>query len=84
MIQCFTRETGILKTLLVRRAKQVSDYIWETFDGLFKTVYRQGKQVEELEARISELERRLKEKETVESNSIQHTRVDHLTTERAA
>ena len=39
----------------------MSEYIWETFDGLFKTVHRQGQRVEELEARISELERRLGE-----------------------
>ena len=37
------------------------DYIWETFDSLFKTVHRQGRRVEELEARILDLERRLSE-----------------------
>jgi BMFP domain-containing protein YqiC len=35
------------------------EYIWETFDSLFKTVGRQGRRVEELEARLAELERRL-------------------------
>lgn len=40
----------------------MSDYIWETFDGLFKTVHRQGRRVEELEARIVDLERRLAER----------------------
>lgn len=40
----------------------MSDAIWETFDGLFKTVHRQGRRVEELEARILELERRLQER----------------------
>lgn len=35
--------------------------IWETFDSLFKTVHRQGRRVEELEARIVDLERRLLE-----------------------
>ena len=35
--------------------------IWETFDSLFKTVHRQGRRVEELEARIIDLERRLLE-----------------------
>jgi BMFP domain-containing protein YqiC len=35
------------------------EYIWETFDNLFKTVHRQGRRVEELEARIAVLERRL-------------------------
>lgn len=38
----------------------MSDHIWETFDGLFKTVYRQGRRVEELEARIAQLEERLR------------------------
>ena len=38
------------------------EYIWETFDSLFKTVHRQGRRVEELEARVLDLERRLNEK----------------------
>jgi cell division septum initiation protein DivIVA len=41
---------------------EMSDHIWETFDGLFKTVHRQGRRVEELEARITDLERRLAER----------------------
>lgn len=40
----------------------MSEYIWETFDGLFKTVHRQGRRVEELEARIADLEQRLNER----------------------
>ena len=39
-----------------------SEYIWETFDSLFKTVYRQGRRMEELEARIVDLEGRLQER----------------------
>lgn len=39
------------------------EHIWETFDGLFKTLYRQGRRVEELETRIAHLERRLQERE---------------------
>ena len=39
-----------------------TEYIWETFDSLFKTVHRQGRRVEELEARVVELERRLQER----------------------
>ena len=35
------------------------EYIWETFDSLFKTVYAQGRRVEELEARLADLEQRL-------------------------
>jgi BMFP domain-containing protein YqiC len=38
------------------------EYIWETFDSLFKTVHRQGRRVEELEARVVDLERRLSER----------------------
>jgi BMFP domain-containing protein YqiC len=40
----------------------VSDIVWETFDGLFKTLHRQGRRVEELEQRVVELERRLQER----------------------
>jgi BMFP domain-containing protein YqiC len=40
----------------------VGEAIWETFDSLFKTVHRQGRRVEELEARVLELERRLQER----------------------
>src|SRR2546430_12898060 len=39
-----------------------TEFIWETFDSLFKTVHRQGRRVEELEARVSDLERRLAER----------------------
>ena len=41
------------------------EHIWETFDGLFKTVYRQSRKVEELETRIASLERRLQERDGV-------------------
>jgi hypothetical protein len=44
------------------KGTEMSDHIWETFDGLFKTVHRQGRRVEELEARITDLERRLAER----------------------
>jgi BMFP domain-containing protein YqiC len=44
--------------------QKVSDVIWETFDGLFKTLHRQGRRVEELERRVVELERRLQERAT--------------------
>lgn len=39
----------------------MSEYIWETFDSLFKTVNRQDRKVEELEGRIAALEAGLKE-----------------------
>jgi hypothetical protein len=48
-----------------KREVEMSDHIWETFDGLFKTVHRQGRRVEELEARIVDLERRLAERAAV-------------------
>ena len=37
----------------------MSDYVWETFNALFKTAHKQGRQIEELEARVLELERKL-------------------------
>ena len=39
-----------------------SEYIWETFDGLWKALHRQGRRVEELERRVVELESRLTER----------------------
>ncbi|HEY1403108.1 MAG TPA: hypothetical protein VGB05_03150 [Pyrinomonadaceae bacterium] len=68
----------------------MSDHIWETFDGLFKTVHRQGRRVEELEARIVDLERRLAEQRTpVAVNPAQQpkqaqTTVSEMPVERAA
>ncbi len=47
-----------------------NEYIWETFDGLFKTVHRQTRRVEELEARVLELERRLDETAKAEAESV--------------
>jgi BMFP domain-containing protein YqiC len=46
----------------MKRKRDVSEHIWETFDSLFKTVHRQGRRVEELEARLESLERRLEER----------------------
>ena len=40
----------------------MSDAVWETFDSLFKTVHRQGQRIEELETRLSDLERRMQER----------------------
>ncbi|HEY9402742.1 MAG TPA: hypothetical protein VIQ24_08600 [Pyrinomonadaceae bacterium] len=68
----------------------MSDHIWETFDGLFKTVHRQGRRVEELEARITDLERRLAERAAVAAvNPVQQpkqaqTTVSEMPVERAA
>lgn len=35
----------------------MSDFVWETFDGLFKAMYQQDRRIKQLEARIAELER---------------------------
>ncbi len=56
-----------------------NEYIWETFDGLFKTVHRQTRRVEELEARVAELERRLNE-----TRQADIAQVSELPVERAA
>jgi hypothetical protein len=62
------------------------EHIWETFDGLFKTVYRQSRKVEELETRIASLERRLQEREGMgaEKHSTERVMVAELPVERAA
>ena len=61
----------------------MSDFIWETFDSLFKTVHRQGRRVEELEARIADLERRLTERTVQQAKPAQPT-VGEMPAERAA
>jgi hypothetical protein len=35
------------------------EHIWESFDAVFKTCFRQGRKIEELETRIAALEKRL-------------------------
>ena len=57
-----------------------TEYIWETFDSLFKTVHRQGRRVEELEARIIDLERRLSERGAAEQQKAPY----EMPAERAA
>lgn len=60
--------------------------IWETFNGLFKTVHAQGRRIEDLESRVTTLERRLAETE-VDNSRLRlvtgETEVDELA-ERAA
>jgi hypothetical protein len=58
------------------------EYIWETFDSLFKTVHRQAGRVEALEARVIDLERRLQER-AAEQAKTPHI-VNEMPTERAA
>lgn len=41
----------------------MSDAIWETFDGLSRLIYKQGRKVAELEEKVADLERRLTERE---------------------
>ena len=54
-------------------AGQLSEHIWETFEGLFKTVHRQSRRMEELEARICELERMLADRNPKQAKSLAHT-----------
>jgi BMFP domain-containing protein YqiC len=61
-----------------------TEYIWETFDSLFKTVHRQGRRVEELEARIVDLERRLTERSAAQQQKPAQGNVEELPIERAA
>ena len=63
----------------------MSDAIWETFDGLFKSLHRQGRRVEELERRVVELERRLQERALHTPHGTEAVeRVKHLPAEKAA
>ena len=62
-----------------------TEYIWETFDSLFKTVHRQGRRVEELEARVVELERRLQERPALAAQPPkQFEQVGEMPAEKAA
>lgn len=65
------------------------EYIWETFDNLFKTVHRQGRRVEELEARLASLESRLSERSSKQPAAQQPSSqplgsFDEMPAERAA
>ena len=62
----------------------MSDVIWETFDGLFKTLHRQGRRVEELERRVVELERRLQERAAQTTQPEAAERVAQMPAEKAA
>ena len=64
----------------------MSDTVWETFDGLFKTLHRQGRRVEELERRVVELERRLQERAgfTAQPEAAERVAVAQLPQEKAA
>jgi BMFP domain-containing protein YqiC len=62
----------------------VSDIVWETFDGLFKTLHRQGRRVEELEQRVVELERRLQERAAQVAQPEAVERISQMPAEKAA
>jgi BMFP domain-containing protein YqiC len=59
------------------------EVIWETFDSLFKTVHRQGRRVEELEARVIDLEHRLNERASAEQQKTPRA-ITEMPAERAA
>ena len=91
MVHCFTYETERVadsaRICRKGRLSDVSEHIWETFDSLFKTVHRQGRRVEELEARIVDLERRLRERESAAVASTEQRQAERLSempVERAA
>jgi BMFP domain-containing protein YqiC len=58
--------------------------VWETFDGLFKTLHRQGRRVEELEQRVVELERRLQERAAHAQHAEAVERATQMPAEKAA
>jgi hypothetical protein len=89
VVHCFTYETERRnkgpQLWVGRKRRSKVEHVWETFDGLFKTVYRQGRRVEELEARIAQLERRLQEREGVAAEQQKPERVvAEMPVERAA
>ncbi len=67
-------------------SNDVSEFIWETFDGLFKTVHRQGRRVEELETRVADLERHLQARVQVQERAAQQQpkSVEQVVTEMPA
>jgi hypothetical protein len=85
MVHCFTYETAGKKHPAKTRGFGVvnQEIIWETFDSLFKTVHRQGRRVEELEARVIDLERCLNERAAVTEPKAPRT-VTEMPAERAA
>jgi hypothetical protein len=89
VVHCFTYETERIPTgrfEQCRRGEKTlsTEYIWETFDSLFKTVHRQGRRVEELETRLADLERRLQERSLVQQpKSVEQVRSE-MPAERAA
>jgi hypothetical protein len=89
VVHCFTYETERIprgRFEQGRRGEKTlsTEYIWETFDSLFKTVHRQGRRVEELETRIADLERRLQERSLVQQpKSVEQVRSE-MPAERAA
>lgn len=63
----------------------MTEQIWETLDSLFKTMHRQNRRVEELEARIADLEGRLSERsDSSRSTALASPRVTDLHVNRAA
>jgi hypothetical protein len=81
-------ETTICCRTRGRDTEVSQEYIWETFDSLFKTVHRQGRRVEELEARIVDLERRLMERAAIQPQQPKQAQplsnFDEMPAERAA
>jgi len=60
------------------------EYIWETLDSLFMTINRQGQLMAEQEARIADLERRLKEDVPAQRTTASLYALNEASTERAA
>ena len=81
------KRAGSQPTGTSRKGSNVSEFIWETFDDLFKTVHRQGRRVEELEARVIDLEKRLNERAIAAAQkpqALQHNSINEMPAERAA
>jgi hypothetical protein len=62
----------------------VTEQIWETLDNLFKTTHRESRRVEQLEARVADLEQRLNEQLDSMNRSAKRTHISEIHTGRAA
>ena len=64
MLQCPTCETDFSAGPISKEELGMNNQLWETVDNLYKVLDRRTREMQELEARVYELERRLRERTT--------------------
>lgn len=60
----------------------MSEEIWETFDDICRTVNKQNRRVEELEARVIEIEKKIRDEAQTKAKTL--TIVKEMPEEKAA